>query len=211
MSVECHLKIVDFGFSFAFALFQNRFTRSNEWVKKDKYDEYNLPRTYDPEWLIMAIKADNMELYFEGLENVRRLDQLRYFSLRNVKQFDDWSMDRLCGNEFKNIEILDVSGTSVTANALIAVPKLRSLKALVIDTKDRSIEFQLACSLLEEVMPQLRILDSADVHDDVYEAQKAQEAQKAKNETDKMDTEQNQTKTETETDTSTSPHSDPKK
>lgn len=160
-------------------------------MKKNKYDEYNLPRTFDPEWLVVAIKADNMELYFEGLENVRRLNHLRYFSLRNVKQFDDWSMDRLCGNQFDNIEILDVSGTNVTANALYAVPKLRSLKALVMDTKDRSIEFQLACSLLEEVMPQLRILDSADVHDDIYEAQKAQQIQKTQIETENL--EQNQT------------------
>lgn len=179
-------------------------------MKKDKHDEYNLPRTYDPEWLIMAIKADNMELYFEGLENVRRLHHLRYFSLRNVKEFDDWSMDRLCGNQFDNIEILDVSGTSVTANALFAVPKLRSLKALVMDTKDRSIEFQLACSLLEEVMPHLRILDSADVHDDVYEAQKIQETQKAKIGSEKIDLEQNQT-TKQAPDSSSNPQSDPRK
>lgn len=152
--------------------------------------------------MLLAIKADNMELYFEGLENVRRLDHLRYFSLRNVKQFDDWSMDRLCGNEFNNIEILDVSGTSVTANALFAVPKLRSLKALVMDTKDRSLEFQLACSLLEEVMPQLRILDSADVHDDVYEAQKALAAQETKIAAETS---------EDASDTNTKSHSDPKK
>lgn len=152
-------------------------------MKKNEDDEYNLPRTYDPEWLVMAIKADNMELYFEGLENVRRLNHLRYFSLRNVKQFDDWCMDRLCGNQFDNIEILDVSGTNITANALYAVPKLRSLRALVMDTKDRSIEFQLACSLLEEVMPQLRILDSADVHDDVYEAQKSEQKKLEENRT----------------------------
>lgn len=110
-----------------------------------------------------------MELHYEGLENVRRLNYLRYFSLRNVKQFDDWCLDRLCGNQFDNIEILDVSGTKVTANGLTAVPKLRSLKALVIDLNDRSVEFQLACSLLEEAMPTLRILNSADVHDDINE------------------------------------------
>lgn len=151
-------------------------------MKKNEHDEYNLPRTYDPEWLVLAIKADNMELYFEGLENIRRLNHLRYFSLRNVKQFDDWSMDRLCSNQFDRIEILDVSGTSVTANALFAVPKLRSLRALVMDTTNRSVEFQLACSLLEEVMPKLRILDSADVHDDVYEMQKAQQIEANKTE-----------------------------
>lgn len=148
-----------------------RFTRSNKWIKKNEYDEYDLPRTYDPEYLVDAIKCDNMELYYEGLENIRRLNHLIYFSLRNVKMFDDWFMDRLCGNQFDRIEILDVSGTSITANALYAVPKLRSLKAIVLDTKDRSIEFQLACSLLEEVVPHLKILNSADVHDEIYEAQ----------------------------------------
>lgn len=153
-------------------MIHNRFTRSKEWVIKNDHDEYDLPKTYDPEYFVDAIKADNMDLYYEGLENIRRLAHLKYFSLRNVKLFDDWCMDRLCGNQLDAIEILDVSGTSITANALYAVPKLRSLKAIVMDTSNRSIEFQLACSLLEEVMPQLRILSSADVHDDVYEAEK---------------------------------------
>lgn len=110
-----------------------------------------------------------MDLRYEGLENIRRLSHLRYFSVRNEKLFDDWCLDRLCGSQFDNIEILDISGTIVTGNGLIAVPKLRSLKALVLDTTNRSIEFQLACSLLEEAMPQLRILNSADVHDDIIE------------------------------------------
>lgn len=147
-------------------LILHRFTRSTEWIKKNKHDEYNLPRLYDPDYLVDAIKCDNMELCFEGLENVRRLSHLKYFSLRNCEMFDDWCMDRLCGNQFEKIEILDVSGTKITANALIAVPKLRSLKAIVLDLTDRSIEFQLACSLLEEVMPDLKILNSTDVHDD---------------------------------------------
>lgn len=149
-----------------------RFTRSKEWIKKNEDDEYNLPRVYESGYLIDAIKCDNMYLLYEGLENIRRLNQLKYFSIRNVKHFDDWGMDRLCGNEFDAIEILDVSGCPITANGLYAIPKLRSLKAIVLDLKDRSTEFQLACSLLEEVMPQLRILDSADVHDDIYAAQK---------------------------------------
>lgn len=149
-----------------------RFTKSKEWVKKNKYDEYDLPRTYDPEWVVDAIKCDGMELLYEGLENIRRLNHLRYFSVRDVKYFDDWCMDRLCSNQFDNIEILDVTGTIITANALYAVPKLRSLKAIVLDLTDRSIEFQLACSLLEEAMPNLKILNSADVHDDIHELQK---------------------------------------
>ncbi|XP_031633834.1 distal membrane-arm assembly complex protein 2 [Contarinia nasturtii] len=151
---------------------QVRFTRSKEWIKSNEHDEYDLPRLYDPEYLIDAIKCDGMDLMYEGLENVRRLHHLKYFSLRDVKLFDDWCMDRLCGNQFDNIEILDVSGTSITANALFAVPKLRTLKAIVMDTANRSTSFQLACAELECVMPKLKILDSADVHDDIYEARK---------------------------------------
>lgn len=159
---------------FIFTIYFCRFTRSKEWVKKKDDDTYDLPRLYDPEYLIDAIKCDNMELFYEGLENVRRLTHLKYISLRSVKTFDDWCMDRLCGNEFERLEILDVTDTSITANGLVAVPKLRSLKAIVLNKSKRSVEFELSCSLLEEVMPQLKILDSADVHDDVHEAEKAE-------------------------------------
>lgn len=149
-------------------------------MKKNKHDEYDLPRLYDPEYLVDAIKCDGMELVYEGFENIRRLQHLKYFSLRDVKTFDDWCMDRLCGNQFNNLEILDVTGTSITANALFAVPKIRSLKAIVLETTNRSIEFQLTCALLEEAMPQLKILNSSDVHDDIYEAEKLKEAEQLK-------------------------------
>lgn len=125
-----------------------------------------MPRVYDAEYYIDAIKCEGVDLLYEGLENLRRLNYLIYLSFRNHKRFDDWFLDRVCGEQFEQLKILDVSGTSVTANGLIAVPKLRSLGALVIDKSDRSIEFQLACSLLEEAMPDLKILDSKDVHDD---------------------------------------------
>lgn len=161
-----------------FMSFTFRFTRSPEWVKRNKYNEYDVPRLYDPKYLIDAIKCDGMELVYEGLENVRRLNHLKYLSMRDVKTFDDWCMDRLCGNQFPALEILDVTGTNITANALFAVPKLRSLKALVLDTDDRSIEFQLTCALLQEVMPDLKILSSSDVHDDIYEAKKLKDEAK---------------------------------
>lgn len=151
-----------FSVSFSF-----RFTRSKEWVKRNELDEFDLPKAYSPEYYIDAIKCETMDyLVYEGLENFRRLHYLIYLSFRKIKTFDDWCLDRVCGEQFDQLEILDISGTSVTANGLIAVPKLPALKALVLDKSDRSVEFQLACSLLEEVMPHLKILDSADVHDD---------------------------------------------
>lgn len=113
-----------------------------------------------------------MNLVYVGLENVRRLHHLSYLSFRNVKKFDDWCLDRVCGNQFEKLEVLDLSGTNITGNGLVAIPKLPMLKALIIDMQDRPIEFSLACSLLEEARPDIRILDSADVHNTAEQTEK---------------------------------------
>lgn len=112
------------------------------------------------------MKCDGMTLVYAGVENIRRLNHLSYLSFRNVVEFDDWCLDRVCGNQFPRLEVIDLSGTKITGNGLVAVPKLPALKAIILDDVDRSLEFQLCCSLLEEAMPQLRILKAADVHDE---------------------------------------------
>lgn len=122
---------------------------------------------FKSEYLIDAIKCEGMDLCYEGLENFRRLNHLIYLSFRKVDKFDDWCLDRICGEQFEQLKILDISATNVTANGLCAIPKLPALEAIVLDLSNRSIEFQLACSLLQEVMPHLKILNSADVHDDI--------------------------------------------
>lgn len=144
-----------------------RFTRSPEWIKKDENDQYHLPNMFNSEYLIDAIKCEGMDLIYEGLENFRRLHHLIYLSFRKVEKFDDWCLDRVCGEQYERLKILDISGTAVSANGLIAVPKLPALEAIVLDLSNRSIEFQLACSLLQEAMPSLKIIDSADVYDDI--------------------------------------------
>lgn len=161
-----HLFSVTRFLFYAFILFI-RFTQSSEWIKKNKNDEYDLPRVFKSEYLIDAIKCEGMDLVYEGLENFRRLNELIYLSFRKVDKFDDWCLDRICGEQYVRLTILDLSGTKVTANGLVAVPKLPALEALVLDMSNRSVEFQLSCSLLQEAMPHLKILDSADVHDDI--------------------------------------------
>lgn len=127
-----------------------------------------MPNAFKSEYLIDAIKCEGMDdLVYEGLQNFRRLNRLIYLSFRKVKNFDDWCLDRICGEQFELLKIIDISGTNVSANGLIAIPKLPALEAIVLDLSNRSIEFQLACSLLQEVRPELKILDSADVHDDI--------------------------------------------
>lgn len=141
-------------------------------MKKNAEDCYDIPNKYDPTFLLQAIKCDGMDLVYEGLENIRRLNHLSYLSFRNVKAFDDWCLDRVCGNLFPRLEVLDVSGTKVTGSGLVAVPKLPALKAIVLDTADRSLDFQLCCSLLEEALPHLKVLSAADVHDEAKQTTK---------------------------------------
>lgn len=143
----------------------HRFTKSAAWVKKDNEDRYEIPDKYDPTYLLQAIKCDGMNLVYDGLENICRLNHLSYLSFRNVPMFDDWCLDRVGGHQFERLEVLDLSGTRITGNGLVALPKLPALKAVVLDAVDRSLEFQLICSLLEEAMPALKIIKSSDVHD----------------------------------------------
>lgn len=145
-------------------------------MKKDNEDRYDVPDKYDPSYLLQAIKCDGMTLVYDGLENIRRLNHLSYLSFRNVKMFDDWCLDRVCGHQFERLEVLDLSGTRITGNGLIALPKLAALKAVVLDSLDRSLEFQLVCSLLEEAMPKLKILQASDVHDETNQSTKKLDA-----------------------------------
>lgn len=126
-----------------------------------------MPKVFKSEYLIDAIKCEGMNLVYEGLGNFRRLNHLIYLSFRKLNKFDDWYLDRVCGEQYERLKILDISGTQVTANGLVAVTKLPALDAIVLDLTNRSIAFELACSLLQEAMPHLKILDSADVHDDI--------------------------------------------
>lgn len=132
-------------------------------------DEYELPSRFDPDWLIDGIKCDGMELYFEGLGNIRRLYKLKTFSLKNVKQFDDWCLDRLAGSQFDNLEVLDLSGTNITANGLVAVPKIPSLKVLILSDIKRSITFELSLLMLQDLMPNLEIREAVNSNEDAQQ------------------------------------------
>lgn len=122
--------------------------------------EYPLPARYDPSYLVEELICDNMDIYYEGFENIRRLHSLKRMSMQNVKTLDDWCMDRLCGNEFNSLEVLNVSGTSITANGLVALTKLPSLRLLIVDNPKRSTAFELTLLDLQVSMPDLIIRDS---------------------------------------------------
>lgn len=150
-----------------FVLFRGgkvKFLNNPNWIKADENNEHNLPTKYDARYKLEAIRCDNMTLYYEGLENLRRLQNLKFLSFRNVKTFDDWCLDRVCGAENPKLEVLDISGTCITEHGLCAIPRILSLKLLIVDDPKVSKAFELSCSMLSECMPNLKIVGEQDIH-----------------------------------------------
>lgn len=138
-----------------------KFVGHSEWIEVEEEMSHDipLPNRFDPNYEIEAIKCDNMTLYYEGLENLRRLKKLKYLSFRNVKLFDDWGLDRVSGSEFDSLEILDVTGTSVTANGLQALYRMPSLKKLIADEQPKeNIAWFLTVAMLQDINPQLKVV-----------------------------------------------------
>lgn len=101
-----------------------------------------------------------MELYYEGLENIRRLNDLKFISFRDIKTFDDWCLDRVSGSQFDNLEVLDVSGTSISERGLCALYRLPTLKTLYVTNPAESVPFELSCEMLYDIIPNLKICSS---------------------------------------------------
>lgn len=140
--------------------FAFRFCGSEEWTKQDKNDEYDLPKNFVPNMYIESIRCDNMELYYEGLENVRRLKHLKYLSFKNVATFDDWCLDRVSGSEFSQLETLDLSGTNITERGLQSLYRIPTLRTLILDEPARDKGMELVLSMLQEVCIHLKVVDS---------------------------------------------------
>jgi hypothetical protein len=120
----------------------------------DENDKYSLPGHYDAALTVEEIKCDDMQLYYEGLENIRRLKHLKSISFKNVVTFDDWCLDRVSGSEFDSLETLNLSGTSVTFNGLTALYRLPNLKSLILHAtpQEQKESWLLTIDMLEEVM-----------------------------------------------------------
>lgn len=139
--------------------FNFRFTNKDEWFTGDNQQmDFDFPNVYDKAYEVEEIRCDNMELYYEGLENLRRLKSLKKLSFRNVKTFNDWCLDRVSGSDFPALEVLDLTGTSITERGLCALYRLQSLKVLIVDDPKKTDSFELHCLLLEEAIPLLKVI-----------------------------------------------------
>lgn len=141
-----------------------KFLHEEKWTKQDDVGDYKLPKTLDPKYKVEAIKFDGMNLYYEGLENIRFLLHLKFMSFHNVKNFDDWCLDRLSGGQFPLLETLDLSGTSVTERGLNALYRMPMLKYLIVDDPKKNLAFELACAVLEEENLNLKVYSVEEIH-----------------------------------------------
>lgn len=136
-----------------------KFVDEDRWIQSE--EGYNsLPSRYVASMHLEAIDCEGMELYYEGLENIRRLKHLKFASFKNIEKFDDWCLDRVSGAEFDNLEVLDLSGTKVTEKGLQALYRIPSLKKLIIDNPNRNTEWMLVIAMLQEIIPELKVVES---------------------------------------------------
>lgn len=141
-----------------------KFISDARWHRASEDGEFNLPNKFHPGYKLEALRCDNMQLYYEGLENVRCLEHLKFLSFHNVKTFDDWCLDRVSGGEFPRLEVLDISGTQITPKGLACLYRLPQLKLLIVDDPKQSLEMELTASMLETELQPLKIVAADTIH-----------------------------------------------
>ncbi|XP_002026897.2 distal membrane-arm assembly complex protein 2 [Drosophila persimilis] len=141
-----------------------KFFNDPRWHRAGEDGEFSLPNKFHPGYKVEALRCDNMTLYYEGLDNLRCLDQLKFLSFHNVKTFDDWCLDRVSGGEYPRLEVLDLSGTEVTTNGLSCLYRLPQLKLLIVDDPKQSVEMELAAAMLEVALSPLKVVGADAIH-----------------------------------------------
>uniref|UniRef100_A0A1I8PHR3 Uncharacterized protein n=1 Tax=Stomoxys calcitrans TaxID=35570 RepID=A0A1I8PHR3_STOCA len=141
-----------------------KFVNAQQWTRSNEDGDVKLPSRYDAKFKLEGIRCDNMRLFYEGLENIRWLEHLKFASFHNVPTFDDWCLDRFSGSQCDKLEVLDISGTNCTARSLSCLYRLSNLKLLIVNDPKETLEYELTCAMLEEALPKLKIVNSLSVH-----------------------------------------------
>lgn len=157
-------RVATLGFDLAAAHFlvyrggKVRFKNAQEWCQKDEDGEYDLLRHYTPDVFVEALDASEVNLLYEGLENMCNLRHLKWLSVANCPNVDDWFIDRICCQYSDTLQHLDISNcTRVTGHGIAALARLRELKSLNLSGLEQIKDIELLCLLLEDVLPDIQI------------------------------------------------------
>lgn len=135
-----------------------RFRDQEDFIKwTNKREDYNvkLPHTYKPDYFVEAIDISNLIFYYEAFENFKNLYKLKWLRVRNNPILDNWCIDYI-SHTIPNLEYLDISSCpQVTAAGICGLQRLRKLK--ILETNSTDVEVQMACYILEDVIPGLYV------------------------------------------------------
>ncbi|CAH1105478.1 unnamed protein product [Psylliodes chrysocephalus] len=135
-----------------------KFYNEDKWIKANEDNEYVLPRFYEEEKVLQAIDCSDMNLYYEGLVNLRDLRKVEWLSFNGCEHIDDWCLDRISNIFSHSLIYLDLRNCpNITARGIGALYKLQHLKILYLDDFYKSTHYELTCLLLQEVNPDLDV------------------------------------------------------
>ncbi|XP_044269722.1 distal membrane-arm assembly complex protein 2 [Tribolium madens] len=135
-----------------------KFYNEDWWIKANKYNEYKLPRFYQEDKVLQAIDCTDMNLFYEGLVNLKDLKQVEWLRFSGVEKFDDWYLDRISNMFRHSLVYLDIRDCpNYTERGLGALHRMEKLKILCIDDMLMTESFEMTCLLLQEVNPDLDI------------------------------------------------------
>ncbi|XP_046752118.1 distal membrane-arm assembly complex protein 2 [Diprion similis] len=144
-----------------------KFLGRPEWVEKDPKGNYNLPSSFVPDFVLEAIDLNGIGLYYEGLDNMRYLNELTWLSFKGCKTIDDWCLDKM-SSYYPKLKYLDISDCEqVTERGLEALYRIHSLKKLIVTNHHASPAFELTCMMLEDCSSQLKVDMKLPVKDSV--------------------------------------------
>lgn len=135
-----------------------KFYGENRWIKADDFGNYSLPVHYDGSKVLEAIDCSKMEIYYEGLSNLKDLKRLQWLSFQDCETVDDWCLDRISYLFRDTVVYLDLRDCpNYTWRGLGALYKMNKLKILYVDDIQLSRSFELTCLMLQDVNPSLDI------------------------------------------------------
>lgn len=135
-----------------------KFFNEDKWIKADENNEYSLPRFYEEGKVLEAIDCTDMNLIYEGLQNLRDLKRVEWLSLNGCEKIDDWCMDRISSIFNHSLVYLDLRHCpNITYRGIGALYKMRNLKILYLDDFLRSTSYEMTCLLLQDANPELDI------------------------------------------------------
>lgn len=135
-----------------------KFFGEDRWIRADSFGNYSLPAHFDGSKVLEAVDCSKMELYYEGLSNMKNLKRLQWLSFQDCETIDDWCIDRISHLYRDTLVYLDLRECpNVTFRGLGALYKMNELKILQVDNIQVNRAFEMTCLMLQELNPSLDI------------------------------------------------------